>query len=106
MSPIHVSLHTCGSNIFYSTCRLYSYIFNVLSYTGALKQYLRELPYPLLTFELCSAWTAAAGCVCVCVCVCIRVSVCVCVGLLRKTDTEIKTKRQRETESKERVDAC
>ena len=73
MSQIHVSLHTCASNIFYPTCRIYSSTFNVLSYTGALKQYLRELPAPLLTFELCSAWTAAAGCVSV------SVSVCLCV---------------------------
>uniref|UniRef100_A0A3B3ZL15 Rho-GAP domain-containing protein n=1 Tax=Periophthalmus magnuspinnatus TaxID=409849 RepID=A0A3B3ZL15_9GOBI len=30
---------------------------------GALKSYLRELPEPLMTFELYSAWFKAAGCV-------------------------------------------
>lgn len=29
--------------------------------SGALKQYLRELPNPLLTFALHSEWIAAAG---------------------------------------------
>lgn len=31
--------------------------------TGALKCYLRELPEPLMTFELYSDWFKAAGCV-------------------------------------------
>lgn len=31
--------------------------------TGALKCYLRELPEPLMTFELYEDWFKAAGCV-------------------------------------------
>lgn len=34
-----------------------------LSLTGALKCYLRELPEPLMTFDLYSDWFKAAGCV-------------------------------------------
>lgn len=32
-----------------------------ISYVGALKQYLRELPEPLLSHELHSEWISAAG---------------------------------------------
>lgn len=34
-----------------------------LNVTGALKSYLRELPEPLMTFELYNDWFKAAGCV-------------------------------------------
>lgn len=40
---------------------VYHLFFSAHFLTGALKSYLRELPEPLMTFELYNEWLEAAG---------------------------------------------